>query len=533
MRSTKAIGVIIGSLLLIVGTRFMLQETTASLVSAQGSNKLEAATDGTLPWSKNSQQNRLGPTSAWTDQKSHIGVICNGTWCWQLNFSSNKLENSGNPTSLRSGSVSGGISAPDNALFWADGGPTSGWEEYKNSLVSISNGKNMWLWTNSGLASYKPIDLSTQDYWKDTVAAADGTTLFSGKGITAAWTDKANSREYFCNTKWCWVFNYEELRWHNQDSSSKGRPFDITSLFKVAPSSTGISLTTNAGPTVGWTNDVSNTSVICNEGFCWSYKNKSGSRPDLLDVTWDRADGQNLGQAVTICEALGQEKSICTGEQPPVVPPPAPPAPPVVPPPIPPIIPPTPPQITPEISCKAATGDQATFTWKHHELAKKYILRIDRYNSCKNDTNETIYWFCGTNEGFPNNTGDQYYLLNATGQDGVCTNGICSITKPVVANAQYTNASIQWVLADNVTTADVTRMGNSAEFSCTGADTNQPLKGDFDKNNGVDIFDYNLLYSQLEKTNCEFNLVGSSCAIDYQDLLDFRKLFGSAMARIN
>ncbi|PIY80884.1 MAG: hypothetical protein COY80_00515 [Candidatus Pacebacteria bacterium CG_4_10_14_0_8_um_filter_42_14] len=270
---------------------------------------VKAAADGTLPWSTNAGQQRLGPTTAWTDPTTHVGSICNGIWCWQYNFSTNKLENNGNPVNLNSGS--GSVRSPDWGGFWADGGPAAAWEEYKNSFISISNNKYMWLWTKTGLVNYQPFDLSVQEYWRDTVAASDGTTLFSGKSITTSWTDKLNSREYFCNGKWCWVFNYEEMRWHNQDDASKGRPFDIASLFKIVPSSTSISITSNAGPTVGWTNDVSNISTVCNEGICWSYKNKAGSRPDLLDIVWERTNNQGLGEPISACEAVGESASVC------------------------------------------------------------------------------------------------------------------------------------------------------------------------------------------------------------------------------
>lgn len=268
-------------------------------------NTVKAASDGTLPWSKNTGQNRLGPTAAWTDKTSHVGTICNGTWCWLRNFNTGKLENGGGPIDLKTGFGAGTV-ATNGVSPWDNGGPTSGWEEYKNSLISLSNQKYMWLWGTGGWAANgQGFDLSVQNYWKDTVASADGTTLFSGKGVTAAWTDKLNSREYLCNGKWCWVFNYEELRWHNQDSASKGRPFDVTSLFNMTPSSSGVSITTNGGPTVGWTNDVSNISVVCNEGFCWRYKNKTGSHPDLADITWEGP--------VSACEQMGESASVCGG----------------------------------------------------------------------------------------------------------------------------------------------------------------------------------------------------------------------------
>jgi len=282
--------------------------------------EISAASDGTLPWSSNAAQGVVGPTSAWTDMSS-IGTICNGVWCWQLNFATKKLVYSGNAVNFRT-EFDSAIKPGGSVTLWSNGGPRSGWEDYKNQLISLNNYQYLWLsgsggWAEDGVG----IDLTQQTYWKDTVPASDGTTIFSGKGITAAWTDKANSREYFCNGKWCWVFNYEESRWHNQDSSSRGRPFDISDLFKVAPASDGATLTSGNGPTVGWTDDVASKSVICNAGWCWSYSNQAGSRPDLLDVTWDRLNNQSLGQPISVCEAMGVSLDSCPGnEEPPVHP---------------------------------------------------------------------------------------------------------------------------------------------------------------------------------------------------------------------
>ncbi len=454
-----------------------------------------------LPWSENTQQQQLGPTAAWTNAATHTGSICNGTWCWNLNFTTNTLENNGNPVDITTG-----FGAGLQASAWSNGGPTAGWEDYKHGLISLANQKYLWLWGTGGWANNgQATDLTTQQYWKDTVAATDGTALLSGKGISAAWTDIPNSREYFCNGKWCWVFNYEELRWHNQDDAGKGRPFDISSLFKIAPNSKGVTITSSGGPGAAWTNDVAKKSTICNQGYCWSYTHRAGSRPDLLDVSWDRPNAQELGQPVTVCESFGVSAETCATEPSETT---------------------TPPKIIPELSaCSSTTNPQITFTWNEYDVAKKYILRIDQYNLCKNEKNETITWFCGPDQGFPDITGDQYYLLNATGADSVCTNGICRVTKPVLANATYTNASIQWVLADNNTDADSNRMGFSASFSCPGTNA-APLIGDLNKNETVDIFDYNLLLEKWGSDFCEFNLAGSSCMIDAQDISVIQTNFG-------
>lgn len=126
----------------------------------------------------------------------------------------------------------------------------------------------------------------------------------------------------------------------------------------------------------------------------------------------------------------------------------------------------TPGQITPIVACTGSTGSEGTFTWTHDASVEKYILRIDKENSCPGNP---IGWFCGTNEGFPNNTGDQYYLLNAT---DVCSNGSCSVVKTLVPNALYKSASIQWVQPGGSTDANGDRMGVSPAFTCA---TNTPL----------------------------------------------------------
>jgi hypothetical protein len=185
-----------------------------------------------------------------------------------------------------------------------------------------------------------------------------------------------------------------------------------------------------------------------------------------------------------------------------------------------------PPKIVPTVACKTGTGDAATFTWTHNSRAVKYILRIDQKNSCVNKTGNTVPWLCGAEEGFPNNTGDQYYLLNATGENAVCTGATCTITKPVVANAEYVNASIQWVLADNNTTGDAARIGESPSFTCAGTAA-APLRGDYTNDGKVDIFDYNSFIPKFGQTDCAFNLAGPTCVIDRQDLEQFIKQFGA------
>lgn len=121
--------------------------------------------------------------------------------------------------------------------------------------------------------------------------------------------------------------------------------------------------------------------------------------------------------------------------------------------------------IAPTVACEPSSGNQGEFSWKHNPLFDRYILRIDKENSCKNEKGETIPWFCGTNQGFPNNTGDQYYLVNAA---DICANGMCKVTKPVVPGEKYTNASIQWLKPGDSTQADANKMGYSPTFTCAG-----------------------------------------------------------------
>ncbi len=274
-----------------------------------------AAPDGTLPWGMNFEQNMRGPTAAWTDMNAHVVNVCNGKWCWQFDLNAGLLHvdnphgwmNGGAPSDLSSRFST--LQATNGLLPWSESGPTSAWEEYKNKYLSINLKSLMWLKSEasggSWLNSRRAFNLPDQEFWRDTVAADDGTMLWSNKGITAAWTDKANEREYFCNGKWCWVFNYGEGRWHNQNNASKGRPFNITSLFKIAPAPNGSLIVSGNGPSVGWTDDLRSNSTICTDGWCWSYANRTGSQPDLLDENWDNRNAQGLGTAYNLCQAWG------------------------------------------------------------------------------------------------------------------------------------------------------------------------------------------------------------------------------------
>ena len=131
------------------------------------------------------------------------------------------------------------------------------------------------------------------------------------------------------------------------------------------------------------------------------------------------------------------------------------------------------PKTTPTTQC-AASGSQATFSWKAIAGAKRYVLRIDKVNTCVNADGSVPVngWFCGTGQGFPNNTGDQYIIYKPA---DVCTGGNCQVSRPVVANDQYQNASVQWVDTEvGDILADGNRMGFSTSFSCPDP-TNQTV----------------------------------------------------------
>lgn len=130
------------------------------------------------------------------------------------------------------------------------------------------------------------------------------------------------------------------------------------------------------------------------------------------------------------------------------------------------------PKSAPTVSC-APTGTEATFSWRAVPGAKRYVLRIDKVNSCASSSSG---WFCGPNEVNPRNPNqhgeDQYVLLAAA---DVCTDTSCSIIRPVVANAEYLTASIQWVETETGTVvADGARIGSSSSFNCPDP-TNQRI----------------------------------------------------------
>jgi hypothetical protein len=115
--------------------------------------------------------------------------------------------------------------------------------------------------------------------------------------------------------------------------------------------------------------------------------------------------------------------------------------------------------------------------------------------------------------------------VHAAGEKAVCNDTTCSVTKPILANTTYTTASIQWVLADNNTASDESRIGLSESFSCAGSALT-PLRGDFTGDGIVDIFDYNKLVARFGQEDCSVNLMGPSCVIDKEDFTYFLTQFG-------
>ncbi|MBP7774479.1 dockerin type I repeat-containing protein [Candidatus Woesebacteria bacterium] len=303
------------SLSLILSTCSLLALSVFVLVWPQQiAAALNAASDGTLPWNSHNTQEVVGPTAAWTDMSTHKLFVCNGKWCWKYDLTSSQWENNGNPIDLTT-DFGQGMTPKDGSVI-----PITAWEEYKNALVSLSKKNYLWLknmadgsWFNGGTA----ISLSELAPWSVTVASSDGTQLFSKDGLTAAWTDKINSREFFCNGHWCWSYSYEESRWQNQDDQSRGRPFSVTEVFKVAPAPDGSTLTSHGGPQVAWTDDVKNVTTICNDGWCWTYTQKKDTNTNLLDdpalvFAWDDKNAAGLGQPYRFCEKFGTSAS-CGG----------------------------------------------------------------------------------------------------------------------------------------------------------------------------------------------------------------------------
>lgn len=127
----------------------------------------------------------------------------------------------------------------------------------------------------------------------------------------------------------------------------------------------------------------------------------------------------------------------------------------------------TPAPVKPTPVCDAS-GTTATFSWPEVPGAQRYVLRIDKVNTCKNDTGETIPWFCGPSNVAPPNANafgeDQYVIYQAA---TVCNNGTCSADRTIVANDDYLNASIQWVpSASGTIAADANYIDYSTSFSC-------------------------------------------------------------------
>ncbi len=126
--------------------------------------------------------------------------------------------------------------------------------------------------------------------------------------------------------------------------------------------------------------------------------------------------------------------------------------------------------ITPTVLCSKGSGNTATFTWPHNPIVEKYVLRIDQENSCKNPdgTAAANGWFCGDEQGFKNDTGDQWIVVDAA---SYCKSGTCTMLRTVAPVVRYSSASIQWMLKGDSTAADKAKMGFSGSFTCAAKES--------------------------------------------------------------
>jgi hypothetical protein len=64
---------------------------------ASSNHPVEAASDGTLPWTNN------GPTAGWKSDRSSLVNICNGKWCWKWDDNLGQWSNNGIPVDISQG----------------------------------------------------------------------------------------------------------------------------------------------------------------------------------------------------------------------------------------------------------------------------------------------------------------------------------------------------------------------------------------------------------------------------------------------
>lgn len=180
-------------------------------------------------------------------------------------------------------------------------------------------------------------------------------------------------------------------------------------------------------------------------------------------------------------------------------------------------------------SSPSAASPTATFSWKRDSLypIEVHNLRINMRNTCTGSNNQPIVWMCPDSTS---NTEDQFRVIKIGGaldaggsaDTGNCTDGVCSVTVPVVADAVYDDWSVEATLPlpNNQSGVPLLRTANLPSFTCPSS-----LLGDVDGSGAVDQADLTALSAVLYTENCSYRLSANNpenCLVtiaDYNELV--------------
>lgn len=232
-----------------------------------------------------------GPTSGWTDAVNKLVSVCNRQYCWIYNYQTGVWNNNGIAINIsQQNGWAPTKAAPDGTRPWTNGGPTSGWTDTQTNTSSICNGKWCWIYSVANGWQRNGDPIDISSAWASQVqAGSDGTLPWTNGGPKSGWTDDVNKAVSVCNGKWCWVYNFGNGTWANN-----GSPIDISThsgWSAVRPASDGTRPWSNGGPTAGWTDTNSHNASVCNGKWCWIYK---------MNVGW-----QNNGNPIDISTTTG------------------------------------------------------------------------------------------------------------------------------------------------------------------------------------------------------------------------------------
>jgi hypothetical protein len=215
-----------------------------------------------------------GPTASWESYVANYIYICNTKYCWVYSKNESKWNNGGEPFDMQTNPEYTGMKASTAAtggptvgvLPWSNNGPTAAWTWYVKvgdrelTETVICNGNYCWrylrypdgetgsAWRDGGNAIYLP---TFGDVWKDTRVAP----LWSGNGLTVAWTDPVNRHVTLCNKNDCRSMDNKTFTWRFNGE-------------KIQPFPPGGEVTEYNS---AWTDPVTNIIKLCVKNNCWDY----------------------------------------------------------------------------------------------------------------------------------------------------------------------------------------------------------------------------------------------------------------------